>query len=62
MAQKSNDTDPRLDKRVVDRLVSRGAVTKAELEKHLAGLKDVSDQAENIADIVYGQVDKSNVQ
>ena len=61
MAQKSNE-DPRLDKRIIERMVQRGAVSKAELEKHLTGLKDASDQAENIADLVYGQQDKSNVQ
>ena len=62
MAQKSNEHDPRLDKRVVERMVSRGALSKADLDKHLAGLKDAADQAENIADLVYGQQDKSIVQ
>jgi hypothetical protein len=41
MAQKSNETDPRFDKRVYERLVARGTLTKAEVEKHLSSLKDV---------------------
>lgn len=67
MAQKSTETDPRFDKRVYERLVARGTLTKAEVDKHLAALKDVGDQADNIADLVYGNVDAkpstpSNVQ
>jgi hypothetical protein len=64
MAQKSNETDPRFDKRVYERLVARGTLTKAEVEKHLSSLKDVADQADNIADLVYGQTpsEKANVQ
>lgn len=57
MADKKKDGKPisQLDKRVVERSVARGFVTKAELEAHLKALPDLADQADNIADKVYGE-------
>lgn len=43
------------DKRVVERSVAKGALSKAEVEAHLKGLPDLADQADNIADKVYGE-------
>ncbi len=54
---KSEQNDPRFDKRVMERLVQKGTVSKAEVEKHLGGLKDMTDHADNIADLVYGRDD-----
>ena len=45
------DTTPRdmlLDRRVVQRNIRKGLVTREEYEAYLAGLGDVSDQAEEI--------------
>lgn len=62
MAEKKTDEkkkDPRaaalLDKRVVERSVTKGALSKAELEAHLKALPDLADRADNIADKVYGE-------
>ncbi len=44
-----------LDKRLVERQIARGKLSQAELDKHLQGLADLGDKAENIAGIVYPQ-------
>ena len=51
--KKKNDDKPLLDKRLVDRLVARGRVSRDDLEKHLKDLPDLADKADNIAGIVY---------
>lgn len=38
-----------LDRRVADRLIKKGLLDRAEWEKHLANLPDLSEQAEPIA-------------
>lgn len=42
-----------VDKRLIDRNVSNGRISRTEVEDHLKGLPDLQDQADNIADIVY---------
>jgi hypothetical protein len=45
------DTTPRdmlLDRRVVDRNIKKGLVTREEYDKSLAALPDVADQAEEV--------------
>lgn len=37
------------DTRLVDRHVARGRLSKADLDKHLEGLKDLAEQAESVA-------------
>jgi hypothetical protein len=54
---KNDQHDPRFDKRVMERLVQKGVVKQAEVDKHLGALKDMTDQADNIADLVYGRED-----
>jgi hypothetical protein len=51
--KKTSDDKPVLDKRLTDRLVARGKVSREELEKHLKDLPDLADKADNIAGIVY---------
>jgi len=51
--KKSDPQTRQLDKRIVDRMVSRGQVSRTDLEAHLKGLPDLTDQADNIADKVY---------
>jgi hypothetical protein len=48
-----------LDKRVIDRSVQRGALSRSDVENHLKNLPDLADQADNIADKVYGPLDRS---
>lgn len=57
MADKKKDAKPiaQLDKRVIDRSVARGFLSKSEYEAHLKGLPDLAEQADNIADKVYGE-------
>lgn len=51
---KSEELNPVLvDKRLVERQVKKGRLSAADYEKHLQGLTDVADKAENIAGIVY---------
>jgi hypothetical protein len=38
-----------LDRRVAERLIKRGVLTREEWEKHLAELPDLSEQAEPVA-------------
>jgi hypothetical protein len=62
--KKMKRSDPTLatfDKRVIERLVTRGAVSRADLEAHLKALPDLEDQADNIADRVYPTQPGSNV-
>ena len=57
MADKKKDQRDNtvIDKRVIERSVARGAMTKAEMEAHLKALPDLADKADNIADKVYGE-------
>jgi len=51
---KKTESLAQLDKRVVDRNVQRGSVKREDLEAHLKNLPDLADQADNIADRIYG--------
>lgn len=51
--KKKTDDKPLIDKRLTDRLVAKGTVSRDELEKRLADLPDLADKADNIAGIVY---------
>lgn len=53
--KKDQKTGVLLDKRVVERAVAKGALSKSELEAHLKALPDLADHADNIADKVYGE-------
>ncbi|MBM4397750.1 MAG: hypothetical protein FJ087_18935 [Deltaproteobacteria bacterium] len=41
------DADLKFDRRLVDRLIAKGAMTREEYEKHLEKLPDVTAQALN---------------
>jgi hypothetical protein len=56
MADKKKKSDPTLanfDKRIVERNVTRGKLSRADLDAHLKQLPDLESQADNIADKVY---------
>ncbi len=53
--KKSDSNDATMDKRVLERMVERGAVSRADVETHMKNLPDLESQADNIADKVYGQ-------
>lgn len=53
--KKSDQTLVQLDKRIVERSVQRGSLSRADFENHLKNLPDLETQADNIADKVYGQ-------
>ena len=59
MAEKKKKSDSGTlnvyDKRVVDRNVQRGSISRPDLEAYLKGLPDLTEQADNIADKVYGE-------
>lgn len=57
MAEKKKDAKPiaQLDKRVIDRSVARGFLSRTEYDAHLKALPDLADQADNIADKIYGE-------
>ncbi|MCC7112701.1 MAG: hypothetical protein IT382_25645 [Deltaproteobacteria bacterium] len=57
MADKKKDAKPiaQLDKRVIDRSVARGFMSRTEYDAHLKALPDLADQADNIADKIYGE-------
>ena len=44
-----------LDKRLVDRQIAKGSLSRAEFEKQIKDLPDLADRADNIASIVYPQ-------
>lgn len=52
MAKKA-DNPLHFDKRLVDRFLARGEITRDELEGRLQQLPDLAEQAENIADRVF---------
>ena len=52
--KKPDNTMGTLDKRIMDRMVSRGALSRTEVENHMKNLPDLTDQADNIADKIYG--------
>ena len=63
MAEKKKKSDQNLttyDKRIVDRNVQRGSLSRADVEAHLKALPDLSDHADNIADKVYPAGDNRN--
>ena len=43
-----------IDKRTLDRKIEKGAISKADYETYLNDLPDLQDQADNIADKIYG--------
>jgi hypothetical protein len=49
MTQKTNSNPWQMDVRVRERNLKSGALTEKDLEKHLAGLTDLADQAEPFA-------------
>jgi|GEM_PF-1160858 hypothetical protein len=53
--KKSSDEIPAIlvDKRLVERQIARGKLSNADFEKHLQGLADCADRADNIASVVY---------
>jgi hypothetical protein len=51
--KKKDSKLPQLDKRVIDRMIQRGAVSRPDFEAHLKALPDLTEQADNIADKVY---------
>jgi hypothetical protein len=52
--KKSEELNPILvDKRLVERQLKKGRLSAADYDKHIQGLADVADKAENIAGIVY---------
>lgn len=55
MADKKKDPKllAQLDKRIVERNVRRGLLTRADVDGHLKSLPDLADQADNIADKVF---------
>lgn len=53
--KKSESNDATMDKRILDRMVQKGTVSRAEVETHMKNLPDLESQADNIADKVYGQ-------
>lgn len=48
MRGKDSPTDTLLDKRVIERNIKKGLVSRETFEKHLSALPDVADQAETI--------------
>lgn len=44
-----------LDKRIVERMLQRGAVSRADYEAHLQALPDLTTHVDNIADQVYDE-------
>lgn len=58
MAKVNHNTAPvLLDRRVVERNIKKGLLTREEFEKHLEGLGDVAGQAEKIAATLHGRDD-----
>ena len=54
--KKTKKSDPTLatfDKRVVERNVAAGKLSRADVDTHLKQLPDLESQADNIADKVY---------
>ena len=51
--KKSDSTIATYDKRIVERSVARGKISRADLDTHLKQLPDLESQADNIADKVY---------
>jgi hypothetical protein len=54
-AKKPDSAMAMLDKRVMDRMLTKGALSRTDVEQYLKSLPDLTDQADNIADKVYGQ-------
>jgi hypothetical protein len=52
---KSHDEIPAslVDKRLVERQIASGKLSHADFEKHISGLADAADKADNIASVVY---------
>lgn len=62
MAKVNHNTAPvLLDRRVVERNIKKGLITREEFEKHLEGLGDVGAQAEKIAATLHGRDDDHDV-
>ena len=53
--KKADSTIATLDKRVMERMVARGALSRTDGENHMKNLPDLTEQADNIADKIYGQ-------
>lgn len=44
-----------MDKRLIDRQIERGNLSRDELDQHLKALPDLEEQADNIAGVIYPQ-------
>ena len=44
-----------LDKRLVERQIAKGSLSRTEFEKQIKDLPDLADRADNISAIVYPQ-------
>ena len=53
--KKPDNTMGTLDKRIMERMVSRGALSRTDVENHMKNLPDLTEQCDNIADKIYGQ-------
>jgi hypothetical protein len=56
--KKKSDAAPSellLDKRLVERQIAKGSLSRAEFDKQIKDLPDLADRADNIASIVYPQ-------
>jgi hypothetical protein len=57
MAEKKKTSDKSAltyDKRILDRNVQKGLVSRADVDAHMKNLPDLATQADNIADKVWG--------
>jgi hypothetical protein len=50
------------DKRVMHRYLAEGKISQKEAESHLANLKDMSNECDDIADVVYGDKHMSSTE
>jgi hypothetical protein len=58
MAEKKKSSDKSaltFDKRILERNVQKGTLSKSDVDAHLKALPDLADQADNIADKVWGE-------
>jgi hypothetical protein len=55
MAKKKNINPETVDKRLVDRFLERGDLSRGDLDGALKKLPDLEGEMENIADVVYAQ-------
>lgn len=58
MAKKSLDAST-IDKRLTDKLISRGEFNHSDLDAALKKLPDMEEMADNIADVVYRNTEEA---